>query len=392
MKRFSDPPGRLCLAVACGWLAFSEPTRAQLVLSGNENKLDLSTGDPRVVPDAPPDTLTILDFSSFPPSVTHVTNIPNSVIGPPSNIAVHPNGRMALVASSIKIASPVATHWVPDNRIFVLDISHRPPRVVAEVQAELQPSGMSFTSDGRKVLVANRASGTVSVFAVDGFTLRQIQSIKVCEPAESVSDVAVSPDGNLALASVKVGGYVAVLRFDGREFVASKRKTSVSGQPYRLLITPDGELGLVAGLGFGKGVDVDELTIIDLRAREPRTIGHVPLGTVPESIELSPDGRLLAAVVMDGSSLAPDDPLRTDKAHLIILERKGNTFVRRQRLDFPPVPSGVVFTGDGRYLVAQCHLERELLIYAVRGSRVRDTGRRIRVPGNPSSLRAGPKP
>ncbi|MSU36212.1 MAG: hypothetical protein EXS36_14165 [Pedosphaera sp.] len=334
----------------------------------------------------------MLDFSSFPPAVTHVTNIPNSVIGPPSNIAIHPNGRMALVASSIKIASPTATNWVPDNRIYILDLSHRPPRVVSEIQAELQPSGMSFTSDGRKVLVANRGTGTISVFAVDGFELKPIQSVKVCEPSENVSDVAVSPDGNLALASVKVGGYVAVLRFDGREFVVSKRKTSVSGQPYRLLITPDGELGLVAGLGFGKGVDVDELSIIDLRAREPRTIDHVPLGTVPESIELNPDGRLLAAVVMDGSSLPPGDPLRTDKAHLIILERKGKTFVRRQRLDFPPVPSGVVFTGDGRYLVVQCHLERELYIYAVHGSHVRDTGQRIPVPGMPSSLRAGPKP
>jgi DNA-binding beta-propeller fold protein YncE len=214
----------------------------------------------------------------------------------------------------------------------------------------------------------------------------------VCEPAENVSDIAISPDGRLVLASVKVGGYVAVLRFDGRDYVTAKRKISVSGQPYRILITSDGELGLVAGLGFGKGVDVDELSIIDLRGREPRTIDHVPLGTVPETIELSPNGRLLAAVVMDGSSLAPDDPLRTDKAHLIILERKGKTFVRRQRLDLPPVPSGAVFTGDGRYLVVQCHTDRELRIYAVHGSQVRDTGQRVRVLGNPSSIRAGSKP
>ena len=392
MKSVLNPSWRLGLALLCGAVSGPEPACAQLVLSGNENKLDLSSGEPRLVPEAPPDTLTVLDFSTFPPAVTHVTNIANSVIGPPSNIAIHPNGRMALVASSIKIASPTATQWVPDNRIQILDLSQRPPRVVGEVLAELQPSGMSFTPDGRKVLVANRASGTVSVFEVHGFGLSWLQSVKVCEPVESVSDVAISPDGNLALASVKVGGYVVVLRFNGREFVAAKRKTSVSGQPYRILITPDGELGLVAGLGFGKGVDVDEMSIIDLRAREPRTIDHVPLGTVPESIELSPDGRLLAAVVMDGCSLAPDDPLRTDRGHLIILERRGKTFVRRQRLDIPPVPSGVVFTGDGRHLVVQCHPQRELHIYAVRGSQVRDTGRRIRVPGMPSSLRAGPKP
>jgi len=392
MKPVLSPACSLILVIAFSWIAFPNSTCGQLVLSGNENKLDASNGDPRVVPNPSPDTVTLLDFASFPPATTHIANIANSVIGPPSNIAIHPNGRMALVASSIRIPSATATHWVPDSRISILDLKQRPPQIVGEVASGLQPSGMSFTSDGRKVLVANRAEGTISVFAVNGFELNHKQSIKVCEPAENVSDVAIAPDGNLVLASVKVGGYVAALRFDGREFVAAKRKISVSGQPYRILITPDGTLGLVAGLGFGKGIDVDELSIIDLRGREPRTIDHVPLGTVPESIELSPDGRLLAAVVMDGSSLAPGDPLRTEKAHLILLERKGMTFIRRQRLEIPPIPSGAVFTGDGRYLVVQCSSKRELLLFAVHGSRVRDTGSRIRVPGMPASLRAGPKP
>ncbi len=391
MKPVLSPTCCLFLVIVSSWVGFPESSCAQLVVSGNENKLDASGGDPRVVPNPPPDTLTILDFANFPPAITHITNIANSVIGPPSNVAVHPNGRMALVASSIRIPSSTATNWVPDNRIYILDLKQRPPQIVGEVASGLQPSGMSFTSDGRKVLVANRAEGTISVFAVDGFELKQIQSIKVCEPADHVSDVAIAPDGNLALASIKVGGYVAALRFDGREFVAAKRKISVSGQPYRILITPDGSLGLVAGLGIGKGIDVDQMSIIDLRGREPRTIDHVPLGTVPESIELSPDGRLLAAVVMDGSSLAPGDPLRTEKAHLVILERKGITFLRRQRLEIPPIPSGVVFTGDGRYLVVQCSSTRELLVFEVHGSRVQATGTRIRVPGMPASIRAGPK-
>jgi hypothetical protein len=52
------------------------------------------------------------------------------------------------------------------------------------------------------------------------------------------------------------------------------------------------------------------------------------------------------------------------------------------------IPEGVAFTSDGRNLVVQCHPDRELWVLAVQGKKLKDTGRRIAVPGMPSSLRA----
>jgi len=71
-----------------------------------------------------------------------------------------------------------------------------------------------------------------------------------------------------------------------------------------VVITPDGELALTAGQGYGNGIDRDAITVIDLKSKPMRTIDYIPIGTVPESIEISPDGKLLAAVVMNGSNLA----------------------------------------------------------------------------------------
>jgi hypothetical protein len=65
--------------------------------------------------------------------------------------------------------------------------------------------------------------------------------------------------------------------------------------------------------------------------------------------------------------------------------------VKTQRLPVGRIPEGVAFTSDGKYLVVQCHPDREMRIFQVAGGIATDTGKRIKVPGMPSSLRAAPK-
>src|SRR5476649_2055627 len=98
-------------------LISAKPTRAQLIISGNENKVDLNTGAIRVIPATAPDSVSILDFSTFPPKVRQVDNVPNTVIGPPSNLAITPDRSLALVADSVKVDPADATKWVPNNVI-----------------------------------------------------------------------------------------------------------------------------------------------------------------------------------------------------------------------------------------------------------------------------------
>lgn len=360
------------------------------VISGNETKLDLVTGSARRVEPQGPDSLTLLDFGQFPPLVTHLMDVPNTVIGPPSNIAIAPGGRVALIADSIRMDPASATNWLPADRVHVLDLGAVPPRIAGQVGVGLQPSGMSISRDGSEALVANRASGTVSVLALDGLRVSRRYDVRVCEPAESVSDVAISPDGRRALASVQKGGCLAVLERHGDEWVATGRKVSVYGQPYRVVITPDGELGLTAGAGLGNGLDRDALTVVELGATSVRAVDHVVLGAVPESFEISPDGRLLAAVLMEGSNLPDGHPDQAREGRMVILERKGSTYRRVSEHAIGAIPEGVAFTSDGRHLVVQGHPGRELRLFSVRGTRVRDTGQRVELPGYGASLRASP--
>src|SRR2546421_11794478 len=126
---------------------------AQIVISGNENKIDLTSGAPRVIPPVAPDAISILDFSSFPPSVRHLNDIPNSVIGPPSNIAITPDRRLALIANSLKLDAANPTNWVPESFVHVLDLATAPPRVIGRVTTGRQPSGVSIAPTGTLALV-----------------------------------------------------------------------------------------------------------------------------------------------------------------------------------------------------------------------------------------------
>ena len=82
---------------------------------------------------------------------------------------------MALVANSVKVEGD---KFSPESYVHVVDLGVRPPKVVGRVNTELQPSGLSFTPDGKRALVACRASGTVSVLGVAGLTVKLLESVK----------------------------------------------------------------------------------------------------------------------------------------------------------------------------------------------------------------------
>jgi DNA-binding beta-propeller fold protein YncE len=374
-------------AVLCVSFVLGVCAGAQLVISGNENKIDLTSGEAKAIANPPPDSISILDFSVFPPNVHHIEGITNSVIGPPSNIAVTPDGGFALIASSVVPDPQNPGTYVPDTKIRVLDLFANPPVVIQEIEGDKQPSGLSITSDGALALVANRAAGTVSVLTIEGGVVSLKQNVKICEPEEQVVDIAIGPQNNFAIAAVCKGRYLAVLRMENGTVVPTGRKFSVFGEPYRCVITPDGAFALTGGAGRGHP-DADAITVVDLRLNPAQTVDYVAVPSTPESIEISPDGKLLAAVLMAGSNLASDTPGRTTNGRLALLARRDKTFALVQTLPTGAIPEGVAFSPDGQYIIVQCHPSKELWVYQVSGESATDTGVRIAVPGMPSSLRA----
>jgi DNA-binding beta-propeller fold protein YncE len=371
------------LAVAL--LALTSSAMAQIVVSGNENKIDLVSGAARVVPDASPDSLTVIDLSVTPPRVQHVEGIPNSVIGPPTNIALTPDERLALVASSVKLDPNDPAGFVPDDVVRVVDLEADPPAVVGTVKVGRQPSGISVRGAGDLALVANRADGTVSVLAIQGTTVTARATLQVGDEGDEICDVAFTPDGRRAIATNQTRSLIHVLNVEGGEVEVTAETLTGYGGLYHGEITPDGTLALAAGGGSGWGAGA--ITVVDLEADPVEIIQVQTIGTGPESFTISPDGRLVAAVLMNGSNLAPDDPRLTDAGRLVLLSLRDRTLRRVQELPIGRIPEGVTFTPDGREVLVQYHPDRTIAVFSVEGERLEDSGRRIDVPGQPSAIR-----
>ena len=313
-------PNWLC-CVAGAVLALASPATAQIVVSGNENKIDLVSGTARVVPGASSDSLSVIDLGVTPPRVRHVEGVPNSVIGPPTNIALTPDERLALVASSVKLDPTDPAGFVPDDVVRVVDLEADPPTVVGSVVVGRQPSGISIRGQGDLALVANRADGTVSVLLIQGTTVTTRETLRVGEVGDEICDVAFTPDGRRAIATNRTRSLIHVLHVEDGEVKVGSEALTAFGGLYHGEITPDGTLALVAG--DGKGWGAGAITVVDLAADPIEVVQVETIGTGPESFTISPDGRLVAAVLMNGSNLAPGDPRRTDAGRLVLLTVSG---------------------------------------------------------------------
>jgi DNA-binding beta-propeller fold protein YncE len=230
-------------------LTFSAmPATAQIVVSANDGSAVLVDGV-NVVPSPPGrDTVTILDASQTVPRIIAEIEAPSSVIGPPNSVAISPDNRLAVVASSMKVDPADPTKTVPDNTLTVIDISSETPAVVGTATAGAMASGLSFSPDGRLLLVANRGDGTVSVFRVDGQTLSAAGTIDFEAPASGPSHVVVTPDGRRALVTRDGDSLVSVLRIDGQNVTYTGQTIAAGLKPYGMEITPDGRYALIANV------------------------------------------------------------------------------------------------------------------------------------------------
>ena len=189
----------MLLAIVLFLLA--SPAFAQIAVSVNDNKVMLDNGTVKVVPNAPPDTLSVIDLKSTPPRVVSEIPVPGSVVGPPFSVAITPDEGLALVTAAMKVDPSDPTKQVADNRLSVVDLRANPPQVIATLEAGKGAAGVSINRQGNLALVANRSEGTVSVYSIHGRTVTPAGKLTLGDEKTGVSHAAITPDGKMALVS-----------------------------------------------------------------------------------------------------------------------------------------------------------------------------------------------
>ena len=296
-----------CRALVCAALCnavVSSDTQAQIIVSANDAKVRLVQGVNTPIPNAPPDTVTVIDLKSGQARVVAEIPVPNSIIGPPQNVAISPDGAIAIVTSSTRLDPADGTKTVPDDRVTILDLAASPPVVLSTQHAGNGASGAAINSAGTMALVANRNEGTVSVFTIAGKTLTPAGKVDVGTPESLLSGIVFTRDGRRALVTRNNDSLIAVLSIDGTTVTNTKADIAANVKPYGIDITPAGDVAIVASIGVGATGGSDTLSVIDLTVNPPRTVNHVSVGPVAEGLAISPDGRHVAVTVMNGSNAA----------------------------------------------------------------------------------------
>ncbi|HEX9181491.1 MAG TPA: YncE family protein [Burkholderiales bacterium] len=361
-----------------------------MAVSANDAKVVLDNGQVKVVPNPPPDTVTILDLGTWPPQKVAEIPVPASVVGPPFSVAMAPDQSIALVASSSRVDPKDPTRQAADNRLSVIDLRSSPPRVIATLEAGEGASGVSINRAGTLALVANRNEGTVSVFTVSGKTVAPVGKVKVGDEKSGPSHVAITPDGRVALVTRDGDHGLVLLKIEGSQVEATARTFYAGLRPYGVDISPDGRIAVVANLGRGQG-DADTVSVIDMAASPPRTVETVAVGQAPEGIKLSPDGRLLAVVLHNGSNLPHDSPFYNPNGKLLLFAVKGTNLFRLAEAPIGRWSQGVAFSADSKTLLVQNMVEKDIQVFRIADGQLRDTGERIALPGGGAAIRTAEK-
>src|SRR5215472_14690087 len=193
--------GATALAAA---MSFATAAQAQFLIIGNDEKVSFNDGKQVLSPPGK-DTVTIVDIKDpTKPRIVTSLQLQNSIVGPPTNLAITPDNKLALVANSLDVVKDGDNlKNVPDNKVYVIDLTASPPAVIATVQTGKQPSGMAINHAGNLALVANRAENTVGVLSISGKTVSLVGTVALAPPdtpSQQVSAVAITPDGKHALA------------------------------------------------------------------------------------------------------------------------------------------------------------------------------------------------
>ena len=376
------------MMAACAELP-SAASKRELIIIGIDEKQSYNDKGLAVMSLGGKDSLLVMDVGADPlkPTIVGSLPLPNTISGPPVNLAVSPDQSIALLANSTNVVSEGGVlKQVPDNRLFVVDLTTTPPTLIDTLQVGRQPSGLSFNRDGNLALVANRADNSVAVLRVSGKKVTLIDTVVI---GEQISHVVFRPDGNGAFATKFPAHKVAVLDVNGEKVTYNKYDVVVGLWPYNMGVAPSGKIAITVDNGNAGAADgnTDTVSVIDIEANPPRTIDKVVVGDGPEGFAISPNGQLAVAVLLKGTNASKNAFFYNRNATVVALKIDGKKVTKGNEVDVRGLPEGVAFTRDGKYIYVGNFIDQDISILKVDGDQIMNTNILIPLPGHPASIR-----
>ncbi len=218
-------------------------------------------------------------------------NSAGQLIAPATATTLISRAPLGAQSGPLYLTTPQETAISP--RPFNSDVTFPVPVLSATIPTGTAPEGVAFNPDGRRVYLANRGSGTVSMINTE------TRQVMVTTPlgsgnALTVQGVAVSPDGRRIYADYydTAAGTrgVSILHAATNSVIdqiplGSGYPAPQGPNPQGIALSPDGRTLYVANNYDGGAVKV-----IDLASKQERTSLALGAGAVPRGVAPAPDG------------------------------------------------------------------------------------------------------
>lgn len=376
----------LLIAIAQG------SARAEIMVVGIDRKFSYDQNAVRQALEPEHDEVLFFDLKDpAKPKLLGSIALENSILGPPTNVAVTPDQSLALIANSVH-SEKTAAGWkaVPADELFVIDLKASPPRVVQTVKVGRQPSGVAINRDGRLALVVNRDSKSISVLKIEDGKVTVSETIAT---EDAVGAIAITPDGRRAIATKTIAHKAMLLTISESQKVTIDRDLWVGLFPWNVAVAPDGSLALVNNIGNGGQSDgsAKTVSVIDLGANVPFVRQHVTVGDAPEGVAFSPRGNFAAVTILQGSYDAqPSAWFKNEVGKATLLSVLNGEARVVNSVDVGAFPEGIGFSANGQYIYVGNYRSQSISILKIDESgRMVDTNETVTLPGPPASLRIG---
>jgi len=378
---------RAALMMSCGVLA-ATPAWASIhdILIGLDAKITYEANGP--VNGAPGnDAVLIMDVSNpAKPKIRASLPLMNSLLGPPTNLQITPDGKLGLVANSVVHNQDGAT-WksTPDNKLFVIDLNANPPKLTDTVTVGMQPSGLAISHKGDLALIANRNGKSVSVLSIQNGVVKSLGDVPLEQEAAAV---VITPDGKRAFVCLNQVNKIAVLSIDGQTVTYDKSMDIPSGfNPYNIDITPDGKYVIASNTGAQKN-NGDAEVIIDATGPHPHVVDIMSPGNGPEGFAISPNGKWVATPLLLGSGAKASDWFKTKGGELVIMSvGSGGKMTITGKAPLGGLPEGIAYSPDSNYIYVGNYFDKDLQVFRIVNGKPEQIGPNMKLPGQPASMR-----
>ena len=334
-----------CLAAA----PFAAWAGTHDILIGIDEKI---TYDANGSVNGPPgkDALVVMDITNpAHPKIRASLPLMNSLLGPPTNLQITPDGKLGLLANSV-VMNQDGGAWkvAPDDKLFVVDLTANPPKLADTISVGKQPSGLAISRKGDLVLIANRAGKSVSVLSIQGGVVKVVGEVPMATDAAAV---AITPDGKRAFVCLNLVNKIGVLTIDGTKVTYDKAQDIPAAlNPYNIDVTPDGKYAIASNTGAGTN-NGDAEVVIEATGPHPHVIDLMSPGNGPEGFAIAPDGKWAVAPLLLGTGAKQSDWFYTKNgsAALISIGAGGKLkLVNSQPLG--ALPEGIAFSPNSEYV------------------------------------------